>query len=125
MSREERRLELDAAQLAPDPRDDPLHQPEEELLVGERHLDVELRDLLQPVGAEILVPEAARDLVVALEAGDHEQLLVDLRDLRQREEAAGLQPRRDEEVARALRRRLAHDRRLDVDEAARLHLARG
>ena len=56
-------------------RDDPLHQREEELAVGERHLDVELRQLLQAVGAQILVAEAARDLVVALEAGDHEQLL--------------------------------------------------
>ena len=91
----ERRLELDAAALAPDPRDDPLDQPEQLVLVGERHLDVELRQLLQPVGAQILVPEAAGDLVVALEAGDHEQLLVDLRALRQREEAARLQPRRD------------------------------
>ena len=47
-----------------------LHQPEDELAVGERHLDVELRDLLDAVGAEILVPEADRDLVVAVEAGD-------------------------------------------------------
>ena len=114
---QERRLELDAAALAPDPRDDPLDQPEQELLVGERHLDVELGQLLEPVGAEILVPEAAGDLVVALEAGDHEQLLVDLRALRQREEPPRLQARRHEEVARALGRRLAHDRRLDVDEA--------
>ena len=65
---------------------------EEVVEVGERHLDVELRQLLEPVGAQILVAEAARDLVVALEAGDHEQLLVDLRALRQREEAPGLQP---------------------------------
>ena len=48
-----------------------LHQLEDELLVGERHLDVELRDLLDAVGAEILVAEADRDLVVAVEAGDH------------------------------------------------------
>ena len=67
---------------------------EDELLVGEGHLDVELGDLLDAVGAEILVAEADRDLVVAVEAGDHEQLLEDLRGLRQREEAAGLQPAR-------------------------------
>ena len=60
--------ELDADALAPDARDDPLHQREEELAVGERHLDVELRQLLEAVGARILVAEAARDLVVALEA---------------------------------------------------------
>ena len=91
--------------------------PKRNSRVGERHLHVELRQLLQPVGAEVLVPEAARDLVVALEARDREQLLVDLRRLRQGEEAAALKAGRDEEVARALRRRLRHDRRLDVDEA--------
>src|SRR5262249_18428254 len=62
------------------------------------------------------------DLVVALEAGDDEQLLVDLRALRQCKEAARLQPARDEEVTRAFRCRLRHDRRLDVDEAVGLHL---
>ena len=96
-------------------------QREEELLVGEGHLDVELRDLLDAVGAEILVAEADRDLVVAVEAGDHRQLLEDLRALRQREEAALLQAARDDEVARALGRRLEQDRRLDVEEARLLH----
>ncbi len=118
----ERQLELDVAAFAPDAGHDPLDQAEQVLPVGEGRLDVELGDLLQPVGAQVLVPEAAGDLVVALEAGDHEQLLVDLRALRQREEAARLQASRDEEVASALGRRLAHDRRLDVDEAVGLHL---
>ena len=70
----------------------PLHQLEDELDVGEGHLHIELRQLLNAVGAEVLVPEAARDLEIALEAGDHEELLEDLRRLRQREEAAGLEP---------------------------------
>ena len=123
MSRGNGVCELDADALAPDRRDHPLHQPEQELLVGEGHLDVELGDLLHAVGAEILVAEADRDLVVALEAGDHEQLLRDLRRLRQRVELAALQPRRHEEVAGALGRRLPEDRRLDVDEAGLLHHA--
>ena len=119
----ERRRDLDPEALAPDPRVHPLHRRVEELLVGEAHLDVELRDLLDAVGAEILVAEADRDLVVAVEAGDHRQLLQDLRALRQRVEAALLQARRDDEVARALGRRLEEDRRLDVEEARFLHLA--
>ena len=41
---------------------------ENELDVGEGHLDVELRQLVRPVGAQVLVAEAAGDLVVALEA---------------------------------------------------------
>ena len=51
----EGRLELDADRLAPDPRDDPLHQREDVLLVRKGHLHVELRQLLETVGAEILV----------------------------------------------------------------------
>ena len=119
----ERRLDLDPEALAPDPRVHLLHRRVEELLVGEAHLDVELRDLLDAVGAEILVPEADRDLVVAVEAGHHRQLLQDLRALRQRVEAPLLQPGGDDEVARALGRRLEQDRRLDVEEAGGLHLA--
>src|SRR5262249_34912718 len=118
----ERRLELEAAQLAPDAREDALDQREEVVAVGERELDVELCQLLQPVGAQILVAEAAGDLVVALEAGDYEQLLVDLWALRQCKEAARLPPARDEEGTPAFRCRLRHDRRLDVDEAVGLHL---
>src|SRR5688572_11168747 len=119
----ERRRELVADPLAPDCGAHPLHEREEELLVGERHLDVELRDLLDAVGAKILVPEADGDLVIAVEAADHEQLLEDLRRLREREEPALLQAARDDEVARPFRRRLEEDRRLDVEEAVGLHLA--
>ena len=57
------------------------------LLVDERHLHVELRELELAVGPQRLVAEAAGDLVVALEAGDHQQLLEQLRRLRQRVEA--------------------------------------
>ena len=95
----------------------------EELLVGEAHLDVELRDLLDAVGPEILVPEADRDLVVAVESRDHCQLLEDLRALRQRVEASLLEPARDDEVSRTLGCRLEEDRRLDVEESSGLHLS--
>ena len=98
-----RRRDLDPEALAPDRREHRLHRREELLAIGEAHLGVELRDLLDAVGAEILVPEADRDLVVAVEAGDHRQLLEDLRALRQREEPPLVQPARHDEVARALR----------------------
>ena len=61
------------------------------VLVDERHLDVELRELRLPVGALVLVAEAAGDLVVALEPADHQQLLEQLRRLRQRVERPGLE----------------------------------
>ena len=64
------------------------------VLVDERHLEVELGELGLAVGARVLVAEAARDLVVALEPADHQQLLEQLRRLRQRVERARLDPRR-------------------------------
>ena len=119
----ERRLDLDPQALAPDPGVHRLHQREQELLVRKRHLDVELGDLLDAVGAEVLVPEADRDLVVAVEPGHHRQLLEDLRALRERVEAARLKAARNDEVASALGGRLEEDRRLDVEEACLLHRA--
>ena len=56
--------------------------------VGEAHLHVELHELELAVGAQVLVAQAARDLVVAVEAADHQQLLEQLRALRQRVERA-------------------------------------
>ena len=85
--------------------------------VDEGHLDVELGEVGLAVGAQVLVAEAAGDLVVALEAGDHQQLLEELRRLRQRVEGALLQAAGDEEVAGALGRRAGEDRRLDLEEA--------
>ena len=88
------------------------------VLVDEAHLDVELGELGLPVGAEVLVAVAARDLEVLLHAGHHEQLLEQLRRLRQRVPAARTQAGRHEEVARALGRRAGQRRRLDLEEAA-------
>ena len=48
---------------------------------------------------------------------DHEDLLEELRRLRQRVERPALHPARHEVVARALRRRARQHRRLDLDEA--------
>jgi hypothetical protein len=45
------------------------------LLVDEGHLEVELRELEAAVGPSLLVAQAPDDLVVAILAGDHEQLL--------------------------------------------------
>jgi hypothetical protein len=70
-----------------------------------------------PVRAQILIPEAARNLKIPLEAADHEKLLEELRRLRQGVEVAPLQPARDEEVAGALRGRAGQDGRLDLNEA--------
>jgi hypothetical protein len=86
-------------------------------LVEERGLDVDLRELGLAVGAQVLVAEALGDLVVAIEPGDHQQLLEELGRLRQREEHAVVDAARHEVVARTFGRALGEHRRLDVDEA--------
>ena len=93
------------------------HQAHDLVAVEEGGLDVELRKLRLPVGAQILVAEATHDLVVAIEARHHQQLLEDLRRLRQREELPGLRAARHQVVARALGRRLGQHRRLEIDES--------
>ena len=57
------------------------------------------------------------DLEVAIEPGDHQDLLEDLRRLRQRVELARVHAARHQIVARAFRRRLRQHRRLDLEEA--------
>ena len=97
------------------------HHPLDEVhhgrLVDEAHLEVELGELRLAVAAQVLVAEAAGDLEVAVDAADHQQLLELLRALRQGVDGAGLEPRRDDEVARALGRALDQVRGLDLDEA--------
>ena len=93
--------------------------------LDERHLEVELGELGLAVGAQVLVAEAAGDLVVALVAGHHQQLLEELRRLRQRVEVARAHAAGDEEVARALGRGAREDRRLDLEEVVRRRGSRG
>ena len=83
----------------------------------ERDLEVDLRELRLAIGAQVLVAEALDDLEVAIESGDHQDLLEDLRRLRQREELAGMHAARHEIVARPFGRRLGQNRRLDLEEA--------
>ena len=49
--------------------------------IDERHFHVELGELRLAIGAEVFVAEAPRDLHVAIVAGDHQDLLVQLRRL--------------------------------------------
>ena len=85
---------------------------------GEFH--IELCELELAVGAQRFVTEAARDLVVAIEAGHHQDLLEQLRRLRQRVELARMHARRHQEVARAFRRGLGQDGGFDVLEITRV-----
>ena len=87
---------------------------------GEAHLGVELHELELPVGPQVFVAEATGDLVVAVEATDHEQLLEQLRALRQGVERSRRQAGRHHEVARAFGSGGDEHRRLDLDESLRV-----
>ncbi len=105
------------------PRDLDRHRLDEghdRRLVDEAHLEVELGELGLAVAAQVLVAIAPRDLQVAVDAGDHQQLLELLRALRQGVHGARLEAARHDEVAGALGRALDQGRRLDLDEAVRV-----
>ena len=88
------------------------------ILRDEAHLDIHLRELGLTVRAQVLVAKASGDLVVALDTAYHEELLQELRRLRQRIEVPRLRAARDQEVTGALGRRLEERGRLDLHEGA-------
>ena len=59
-----------------------LDDGEDGFAAREAHFQIDLGELELAVGAQVFVAEAAGDLEVAVEAGDHEDLLEDLRRLR-------------------------------------------
>ena len=81
---------------------DGFDQREDQRLRGKRDFDVDLRELGLPIGAQVFVAEALDDLEVAVEPANHQDLLEDLRRLRQREELARMHAARHQVVAGAL-----------------------
>ena len=82
-----------------------LDRIEHVVLRDEAHFEIELVEFARDaVGARVLVAEAGRDLEIAVEAGDHHQLLEHLRRLRKRVELARVDPARDQIIARAFGR---------------------
>ena len=78
-------------------------RPHADSPVEERHLHVQLGELGLAVGPQSLVAEAAGELVVPVEARDHEQLLEELGRLWQGVEITRGEAGGDEEVAGPLR----------------------
>ena len=102
-----------------------LHHCEDMLAAREAHLQIDLRELKLAVGAQVFVAEAAGDLEVAVEAGDHEDLLEDLRRLRQRVELARMHAAGHQEIARAFGRGLGQNGRFDFEKALLAQACRG
>ena len=107
-----------AGELLEHARQHRLDRGEHVVLGDEAHLEVELVEFAwRAVGARVLVAKAGRDLEIAVEARDHDQLLEHLRRLRERVELARMDPARNEIIARALGRAGGQDRRLELGEA--------
>ncbi len=96
--------------------DQRLDHLEDGLLLREGHLQIDLRKFRLPVGAQVLVAETAHDLKILIEAAHHQQLLEDLRRLRQRVEGARIDARWHQIIAGALGRGAGQDRRFDFEE---------
>jgi len=109
--------------LCPERRDEPLGKRVDVLRSDERRLDVDLRELRLTIGAQILIAEASRDLEIPVEARHHEELLVELRRLRQRVELPGVHAAGNQIVAGTLRRGLRENWRLDFQEPPGAELA--
>src|SRR6185312_5344236 len=89
--------------------------------VHERHFDVELGELGLAVGAKVFIAEAAGDLKVTVEPRDHQELLVDLRRLRQGVKVRRVNPRWNKEIAGPFGSAPAQNRRLDLKESHPAH----
>ena len=88
-------------------------------LLRERHLEVDLREFRLAIGAQIFIAEAADDLEILVHAGDHQDLLEELRRLRERVEIGRVHAAGHQIIARAFGRGAREERRLDLVEALR------
>src|SRR3989344_1552364 len=103
--------------------DHPFGDTDDVRLVEEAGLDIDLGEFGLTISSQVFVAETLGDLIVAIEAGHHEQLLEQLRRLRQGKEIAGMGATRHQIVTRTLRRRTAKDRRFDMEEAVLVEVA--
>ena len=94
-----------------------LHEAENIITLYETHLKVQLSELELSVSSGVLVAVAAGNLEILVETADHQELLVELRALRQSVELSGILSGRHEEVSCAFRRGPDESRSLDFIEA--------
>ena len=84
---------------------------------------VDLGKFRLTVGTQVFIAEAFDDLIIAVEAGHHQQLFEQLRRLRQRVEFAFVHAGRHEVIAGAFRGGFSQHRGFDVEEAMVVHKA--
>ena len=86
-------------------------------LLYKTHFNVDLSKFGLTVGAQILVAEAFCNLIITVEPGNHKQLLIKLRRLRQRVKTPLVNAGRNQIVARAFGRRPAEHGGFNLDKA--------
>ncbi len=96
--------------------DQAIDQSDDVFRVDKRHFQIELRELGLAVGSQVFVAETLGDLDVAVKTGDHQDLFVKLRRLRQRVEVARMHAAGDQVIASSFGCAAAEDGRFDVDE---------
>ncbi len=91
------------------------------VLGGKRNFQVQLREFGLAVGAQIFIAKTFNDLEVAVHPANHQDLLENLRRLRQRVKLAGMYAAGNQIIARALGRRAREHGRFDFVEAHFVH----
>ncbi len=119
----QRQLKFQPQQLPGQPGHQTVDHADDVLGVDEAHLHVELRELGLAIGPQVLVAETAGDLHVAIVAGDHQNLLVKLRRLRQGVKRAVMNAAGHQVIAGPFGRAAAEHGRFDVDEAVLVEIS--
>ncbi len=91
------------------------------LSVNKCHLNIKLRELWLPVSPQVLIPEASGELVIFIIACHHQQLFEQLWRLGKSIKLASMHSARHKVVARAFRRALVQNRRINRQEALFIH----
>ena len=104
-------------------REKAFHDVEDVFLRTEGHFQIQLVELARrSIGARIFIAETRRDLKVAVEPRDHQQLFELLGRLGEGVEHPGIQTAGDEKVSCALRRTVGQDGRLDLQKTPSVHV---
>ncbi len=116
----EGRFDPDSLHFLPDTGHQAFHNLINIIGGDERHLHINLGEFRLAVGALVFIAEAFDDLDIAVKPGNHAELFVNLRRLRQREELARADPAGDQKVARAFGSGFTEDGRFDLNKILRM-----
>ena len=109
--------QIDAHRVLEDSGDHALHQIANVLFSQKGGFNIDLCELGLAVGTQVFITETFGELVIAVIAGNHQQLLEQLRALRQGKKVSIMNTAGHQVVTCTFRSGLAEHRRFNVDEA--------